>query len=98
MDPYILKDSELDYCLASVPPVTYPDIAAYLVFGHSLYNNEQIKAFKSLEAYKYFESGFVLKAGTKIIENLHVFSRQGKLYFILNVFFLYCFYMFNCLI
>ncbi|KAJ8954110.1 hypothetical protein NQ317_007716 [Molorchus minor] len=31
-----------------------------------------MKAFKSLQAYKYFESGFVLKTGTKLVNDCYI--------------------------
>nr|XP_023015349.1 uncharacterized protein LOC111504870 [Leptinotarsa decemlineata] len=54
------------------------DIVAYLVLTHSFYTNEQMKAFKSLEAHKYFTSGFVLKAGTKVINDFYVLVGKVK--------------------
>ncbi|CAG9769281.1 unnamed protein product [Ceutorhynchus assimilis] len=54
------------------------DIACYLFLTHSFYTQEQMKAFKSLQAYKYFESGFVLKIGAKITHNCYVLVGKIK--------------------
>ncbi|KAJ8912982.1 hypothetical protein NQ315_000039 [Exocentrus adspersus] len=37
-----------------------------------------MKAFKSLQAYKYFQSGFVLKTGTKIVNDFYVLVAKVK--------------------
>lgn len=69
-DPYTLSEGDFDYGLACVPPITSMDIVTYIVLTHSFYTNEQMRAYKSLEAYKYFEAGFVEKVGFKNINNL----------------------------
>lgn len=71
LDPFTLNDSQLSYNVNGIPPITYMDIVAYLL-THSYYTNEQMKTFKSLQAYKYFESGFVIKIGTKIVNDIFV--------------------------
>ena len=43
----------------ALPHLTYMDIANYLVFSCSYYTSANMKAFKSLEAYKYFVAGWV---------------------------------------
>ncbi|KAJ8914046.1 hypothetical protein NQ315_017565 [Exocentrus adspersus] len=58
--------------------IEFVDIIAYLVFTHSFYTKEQIKAYKSLQSYKYFESGFVIKLGTKIINDFVVLLGKVK--------------------
>ena len=78
LDPFTLKQEDLDYSIDGVPPVTNMDIVSYLLLTHSYYTKEQMKAFKSLDSYKYFESGFVLKVGTKIINDLYIVVGQVK--------------------
>ena len=41
------------------PSIEYPDIYNYLIATSSLFTNDKLKAYKSLEAYKYFVSGWV---------------------------------------
>ena len=51
-DPYKFSDTEWNLDPAHFPDVTYPDIVNYLVFQTSAYTLEELKAYKSLEAYK----------------------------------------------
>lgn len=91
LDPYTLDENDLNYSLDGVPPVTNMDIVSYLLLTHSFYTQQQMKAYKSLEAYKYFSSGFVLKAGTKIVNNFYVLL--GKVsYYVVPLYFIkmYC--------
>ena len=46
-------------------PVTSTDIFGYLVLDKSFCTKERFKAFKSLDSYIYFESGFVYVLGAK---------------------------------
>ncbi|ROL40978.1 hypothetical protein DPX16_3526 [Anabarilius grahami] len=42
---------------ALVPPLSYPDIVNYLVYGISAYTSEQFKNYKFLEAHRHFSNG-----------------------------------------
>ncbi|KAI8485886.1 hypothetical protein Bbelb_364380 [Branchiostoma belcheri] len=42
-----------------LPNIAFPDIYMYLISHPSLYTGEAMKAYKSLDAYKYFTSGKV---------------------------------------
>ena len=42
-----------------LPPLTYPDIVNYLVFGLSAYTLREFKSYKSLEAHEQFCNGWV---------------------------------------
>lgn len=64
-DPYNLNKSELSYDLEDLPGVEAIDITNYLVLQTSYYTASQMKAFKSLEAYNYFVSGWVNHLGSK---------------------------------
>ena len=56
-DPYLIPHN---YLWTNVlPSVQCTDIFNYLVLGKSFCTSQGFKAFKSLEAYKYFECGFV---------------------------------------
>lgn len=76
LDPFTLKFSDLNHSLDGVPPITNMDIVSYLVLSHSYYSKVQMKAYKSLESYKYFESGFVLRVGTKMENDLYILLGQ----------------------
>ena len=77
-DPYALKPSDFDADLNGLPEVEYPDIVNYLVLQTSWLSKEQMKAYKSLEAYNFFVSGWVsniLTRNTK--DGVVVYARVG---------------------
>ena len=53
VDPYDIQECD---CL---PEVTYPDIVNYFKFTPSPYTSEDMKAYKSLEAYNQVLNGWV---------------------------------------
>ncbi|KAJ8947716.1 hypothetical protein NQ317_006927 [Molorchus minor] len=65
VDPYSLKESDLV-------------ITRYLVLTTSFYTGQQMKAFKSLHAYKYLEAGFVSSCGVININNCIVVRGKVK--------------------
>lgn len=81
LDPFTLDIEKLNYAIDGVAPVTNMDIITYFVFSHSFYTEEQMKTFKSLQAYKYFESGFVLKVGTKVVNNVFILVGKVSLFY-----------------
>ena len=70
VDPYTIPISELRE--DTLPPIQCTDIFNYLVLGTSFCTSQKFNAFKSLEAYKYFESGFVMSVDGKVIGNKFV--------------------------
>lgn len=62
-DPYTLPASlftDVVQCdSTSVPDFAYHDLYNYIVFNPSPYTGADMKAYKSLEAYKYFLAGWV---------------------------------------
>jgi hypothetical protein len=65
IDPYRLKKSDFSYNHDDFPFITFPDISNYLVLSMSFYTTQQMKAFKSMEAYNFFVSGWVKDVGSK---------------------------------
>ena len=61
IDPYLLKPTDLNYDSNVLPQVSYPDIVNYLLFAPSPMTGEQLKCYKSMDAYNYYLSGFVKK-------------------------------------
>lgn len=45
--------------LTQLPDITFGDIYTYLIDTPSIFTGEKLKAFKSLEAYKYYLAGHV---------------------------------------
>jgi hypothetical protein len=65
VDPFQIKDSELSLNKNDYPKTQIVDIYMYFIESKSPYTREEIKAHKSLQAFKYYESGFVKYVGTK---------------------------------
>ena len=55
-DPYAYELSTLDQ---ELPPVRSPEIFNYFVLSSSFCTSDRFNAYKSVDAYKYFASGFV---------------------------------------
>lgn len=73
-DPYEIPASDWSYDVSLLPDVTYPDIVNYLVFQQSAYTVQQLKAYKSLEAYNYFVSGWVKEVRQRVDNGLCLVS------------------------
>jgi hypothetical protein len=89
--PFSVKDSELTYKPETFPPVANMDIVSYLVLTTSFYTSCQMKAYKSLNAFKSFQAGFVHNCGAiKINDYIVVVGRVSFLFlFHVIVFVLY---------
>ncbi len=59
VDPYEIKEVDWSSDAVRLPDISYPDIVNYLVNKQSSYTLQKLKAYKSLESYNYFISGFV---------------------------------------
>ena len=68
IDPYVLPDNQFKNDDSLLPPVTYPDIFTYFIYKTSYYTKQELKAYKSLEAYNQFTSGWVKERGCKEIK------------------------------
>eukprot|EP00795_Rhopilema_esculentum_P009649 gene9649-17411_t len=68
-DPYLLKKPALGENMKHLPNVDYTDIVNYLVYSTNYLTEKEIKAKKSLQAYKNFLSGWVLEAATKLYKD-----------------------------
>lgn len=58
-DPFDLRKSDLSEDLGLIPGVEYPDIVNYLILQTSWATNSEMKAYKSLDAFNFFISGWV---------------------------------------
>uniref|UniRef100_A0AAX7VVW2 tRNA-dihydrouridine(16/17) synthase [NAD(P)(+)]-like n=1 Tax=Astatotilapia calliptera TaxID=8154 RepID=A0AAX7VVW2_ASTCA len=71
--------SEYTTEVKDLPTIEAVDITNYLVLQTSYYTRQQMKAFKSLEAYNFFVSGWVHNLGTKRLRDGYslVFARSA---------------------
>lgn len=58
-DPYSIADSLWVDNTAKWPDVEFGDIYTYLIDTKGMFTKENLKAYKSLEAYNYFYNGYV---------------------------------------
>ena len=62
-DPYNVPQvcfNPLNKDCPSLPNCSYYDVYNYLIRRSSFYTEDDLQAYKSLDAYKYFESGYVM--------------------------------------
>lgn len=65
VDPYLIKTQECSSIIEHFPNICYPDIFMYFVHTKSKYTNEEMKAYKSLEAYNQAACGWVRQVAVK---------------------------------
>ena len=54
LDIYVMNKNSFATDFGDLPNLEFPDISNYLVVQMSFYSKQQMKAFKSLEAYNFF--------------------------------------------
>lgn len=54
VDPYTMSASDFNLCLDDVPTITMNTILNFFIFGISKITHNEIRAFKSLEAFIQF--------------------------------------------
>lgn len=59
----VLKEKNLSVDRSDFPEITLFDIGNYMIYSISSFTKRSLKAYKSLEGYKFFESGYVLSVG-----------------------------------
>ena len=61
IDPYSIPKADWTTNLEEFPPVSWPDLVMYLVFGRNEFTHsmDEFRAYKSLEAYNQFVCGWV---------------------------------------
>ena len=69
-DPYFYESCTLQANL--LPPMRSTDIHNYFVLSTSFCTGERFKAYKSMDSYKYFASGFVSKVGGRVVGDYFV--------------------------
>ena len=77
-DPFLIPKSEWSQNTDDFPAVTSPDIVSYLLHATSLYTLQDFQAYKSLEAYNQFVSGWIRDLSVKKIPNTTVSVMTAK--------------------
>ncbi len=72
IDPYTLVKKDLSVDSKDFPDMTVLDIGNYMIRSVSPYTKRSFNAYKSTEAYSFFESGFVLSVGSNKINDLAI--------------------------
>ena len=67
-DPYTIRSLDSNM----LPAIEATDLVNYLVLGTSAYTVDQFKAYRSLDAYNHFHSGWVKEVSGCIINNKHI--------------------------
>ena len=80
IDPYILPDDQFETDEKSLPVVSYPDIVTYFIHKTSFYTLQELKAYKSLEAYNQCTSGWVKNVSSKIIKDKVLLTAKVSFY------------------
>ena len=71
-DPFMMKTYELSDNLEELPEKSKMDLVNYLILTHSFYTGKQLKAYKTLEAYRFVESGFFQALKFKKIDEYYL--------------------------
>ena len=82
VDPYTLKKENLNFDTECFSKISYPDIVNYLLFAPSPVTAEELKCYKSIEAYNYFLCGWVKEIATKSFkdESCVILGKVSKFY------------------
>ena len=59
VDPYTISKKDWSEKVDDYPSISYPDIVNYLIFTPSAYTSDDLKSYKSLQAYNNFIEGWV---------------------------------------
>ena len=76
---YAIKDENFTYDINCFPAITYPDIVNYLAFGTSPFSAEDMKAYKSFDAYNQVLEGWVIDVETLVTKSdLNIVRRKVR--------------------
>lgn len=76
IDPYSINEKDLSVDRSDFPLITLFDIGNYMIYSVSAFTKRSFKAYKSMEGYKFFESGHVMSLGARKIQNTTIL--KGK--------------------
>ena len=86
IDPYSAPDSHFSVKIGNFPLICYPDIVNYLVFSPSPFSTDDMKAYKSLEAYNQVIEGWVRDVKVMTTSGLKVVKEKVIRLIRLNLF------------
>ena len=89
IDPYSVPDSHFSVKICDFPSICYPDIVNYLAFSPSPFSADDMKAYKSLEAYNQVIEGRVRDVKVMTTSGLKVV--KGKVIRLISLNLLYVF-------
>ena len=69
LDPYTVARGAAICDVEAFPKITYPDIVNYLVFSPGPFTMDDMRAYKSLEAYNQFVCGWVRDLGVILVKD-----------------------------
>lgn len=69
IDPYAIASKDLSTNPKDFPDITMYDIGDYMIHSVSPFTKRFLDNYKGTEAFKYFESGFVLDMGSIVTTN-----------------------------
>ena len=78
-DPYSIVVGDFSKDVTKWPQVGFLDIINYLIDSPSAYTSEQLKKYKSLDAYKFYQDGWIRQILHKKIEGIHLIRAKVKL-------------------
>ena len=79
VDSYTLPSGSWSKDEANLVAVSYPDIVNYLIFGKSFYSMDDMKGWKSLEAYNQLTSCWISNLSVFVKNGYHVVSAKVSL-------------------
>ena len=75
-DPYEISKNEWSQDKSMWPELDYFDIVNYLVYSLSHYTMDEMRSYKSMDAYNYFVHGWVHDVSDIMIDTLHVMTAR----------------------
>lgn len=69
IDPYAVPVRECNLDVFKIPNIGMMDLVNYLILSHSYYTGQQLKAYKSLQAYRQYEAGSVQEVLAKQVND-----------------------------
>ena len=78
-DPYTLWNTNNKVNITDMPEICCMDLVNYFILKNSFYTGDQLKAYKSLEAFETYKAGFILKCICAKFENYFVVLSEVSL-------------------